>query len=173
MTDVERQYARALFSLALEKDEIEEIYGELNTFVKSLDNSINSFFMHPKIEIMEKHQVIENIVKNHLLANFLKVLLDNSRFELLPTIVYAYLDLINEMNEIVEVNIISNIKMSEGNLKKIKTNLETKLLKKVKIIERLDSSIIGGIKIEYQGNIIDQTINASLDGLRQSLKGGN
>jgi F0F1-type ATP synthase delta subunit len=37
----------------------------------------------------------------------------------------------------------------------------------------IDPSIIGGMKIEYQGSVIDQTINTSLEALKQTLTGGN
>jgi F-type H+-transporting ATPase subunit delta len=73
----------------------------------------------------------------------------------------------------VEVNIYSNVSLSTENLAKIKKNLETKLMKKIKIISHIDDSIIGGIRIEYQGNVIDQTINSSLQAMKETLLGGN
>lgn len=173
MTDVEKQYSRALFSLALEEQIIEEVYQELKNILEHLDDNSWKFFLHPKIDVQAKHEAIESISRQSLVKNFLKVLIDNDRFNLLETISYAYLDLIHEMKEIVEVNIYSNSSLTEENLAKIKKNLETKLIKKVKIISHVDNSIIGGIKIEYQGNVIDQTINSSLQAMKETLLGGN
>ncbi|MGD9761241.1 MAG: ATP synthase F1 subunit delta [Candidatus Izemoplasmatales bacterium] len=173
MTDVERQYARAVFSLALERNEVDTLYQELKTFIESLDHNAKQFFLHPRIERLDKQNVLDKVVKNQLLTNFIKVLIDNDRFELIETIAYAYLDLINEMNEVVEVIVYANSKISATNIEKIKINLEKKLLKKINIKQIIDSSIIGGLKIEYQGSVIDQTINTTLEALKQTLTGGN
>jgi F-type H+-transporting ATPase subunit delta len=173
MTDVEKQYARALFSLALEKNEVDKVYQEMFAFLQSTDLKTKEFFLHPKIAKKDKHEIIEKTLTNNLLVNFLKVLIDNDRFILLDNIVYAYLDLINEMNEVVEVKITTNTSLSKNNIEKIKKNLETKLLKKIKIIEELDETIIGGIRIEYLGNVIDETVNSSLENMKQSFLGGN
>lgn len=173
MTDVERQYARAVFSLALERDEIDEVYQELKNFSDSLSGETRQFFLHPRIDDQDKRVVVENVCKNQLLINFLKVIIDNDRMELIDTIVYAYLDLVHEMNQIVEVNVSSKIELTESNIKKIKKSLELRLLKKVKITQTIDPTIIGGIKLEYQGNVIDQTINSSLEAMKQTLLGGN
>ena len=173
MTDVERQYARAVFLLALERKEVDEVYSELKNFIKSLDTETRQFFLHPKIDKQDKQNVIEKAIKNQLLVNFLKVIIDNDRFDLLETISYAYLDLINELNETVEVHVFSNQALTDENINKIKNNLEQKLLKKVKITQTIDSSIIGGIRIVFQGKIIDQTINSSLEKMKQTLTGGN
>ena len=173
MTDVEKQYARALFSLALEKNEVDKIYQEMLSFLKSIDEKTKEFFLHPKISKKAKHEIVEKALNNNLLVNFLKVLIDNDRFILLDNIVYAYLDLINEMNEVVEVKVTTKTSLSKNNIEKIKKNLETKLLKKIKIIEELDETIIGGIRIEYLGNVIDETVNSSLENMKQSFLGGN
>jgi F-type H+-transporting ATPase subunit delta len=173
MTDVERQYARAVFSLALERNEVDIVYQELRTFIDSLGHNAKQFFSHPKIDRLDKQAVLEKVIKNKLLTNFLKVLIDNDRFELLETVAYAYLDLINEMNEVVEVVVYSNTKITASNIEKIKISLEKKLLKKINMTQIIDPSIIGGIKIEYQGSVIDQTINTSLEALKQTLTGGN
>jgi len=173
MTDVERQYARAVFSLALERNEVDALYQELKTFIESLDHNAKQFFAHPKIDVLDKQNVLEKVIKNQLLTNFLKVLIDNDRFELIETVAYAYLDLINEMNEVVEVVVYSNTKITTSNIDKIKKSLEQKLLKKINMTQIIDPSIIGGMKIEYQGSVIDQTINTSLEALKQTLTGGN
>ncbi|MDY0023332.1 MAG: ATP synthase F1 subunit delta [Candidatus Izemoplasmatales bacterium] len=173
MTDAERQYARAVFSLALEKQEVMQVYDEMIQFRDSLSEDTWKFFLHPKIEISDKHNVIDKTIKNSLLANFLKVILDNNRFPLFELITYAYHDLINEMNNVVEVKVLSNIKLNENNLEKLRINLEAKLLKKVKITQDIDKNIVGGIRIEYLGNVIDQTINASLKTIKDTLTGGN
>ncbi|HQN74682.1 MAG TPA: ATP synthase F1 subunit delta [Bacillota bacterium] len=173
MIDVERQYARALFSLALEKEAVESTYQDLTDFINALDNQAKLFFLHPKIEIANKHQVIQKVGKNSLVINFLKVLLDNSRFELLPAIATEYQELINEMNETVEVMVYAKNELSATNIKKIKKKLQNKLLKNVVIKQTINESIIGGFKIEYQGQVIDETINSSLNMLKKTLTGGN
>jgi F-type H+-transporting ATPase subunit delta len=173
MTDVDKQYARAVFSLALERSEEVSLYDDMKDFVNSLDKETWKFFLHPKIDKVNKHAVIEKVVSNLLLANFVKVLIDNNRFDLLENVIYAYLDLLNEMNKIVEVKILSNQPLTKDNLQRVIKSLEKRLMKKINMTEEIDEKIVGGIRIEYEGNIIDQTINSSLESIKASLLGGN
>ena len=120
MTDTAKQYALAVFSLASEKNKIKEFATDLKAFVDSQTDEINKFFRHPKISKLQKKETIDKTIKDQLLSDFLKVLIDNNRFDLTESIYYAYKDLLNNMNKIMEVTVFSNKKLSKSNVEKIK-----------------------------------------------------
>lgn len=171
MTNTSKQYALALFSLASEKKENEAIYQELNQLIQGLDDDSFKFFLNPKIENKEKHQVIEKVLKNQLLINFFKALIDNNRFNFVEEILKAYKELLNESQNIGELIVFSNKALSQENKDKLIQKFTKVLNKKIIINEVIQPSIIGGVRIEYQGSVIDQTVDASLEQIKSSLIG--
>lgn len=171
MTETSKQYALALFSLATEDKKTDEIYDEFHQFVEGLESDTLKFFLHPKIENADKRQVVEKVTKNSLLMNFLKTVVDNNRFDMIEEILRAYKDLLNESKNIAEITIHTQKALSEENKNKLKNKFAKVLDKKIIINEVINPSIVGGVRIEYQGRVLDQTINANLEQLKSSLIG--
>lgn len=170
MTDTAKQYALAVFSLALENKEVKKFADEFKTFVDGLDEEVKKFFGHPKITKDQKKELIDNIIKEKLLVDFLKVIVDNNRFELIESIYYSLMELVNDMNKVMEINVFTNKKLSKENLEKIKAKLGKSYQRGIKVNELIDEKIIGGIRIEYEDKVIDNTINRHLLDLKSSLK---
>lgn len=173
MTDVANQYAHAVFSLAFETDKQDSIGFELKSFFNGLSVNEWQFFLHPRITKEEKHQVIEKLSLDNLTINFLKVCIDNDRFDLLESIVASYYKLLDESKDIVLVKVTSKIKLTKLNLQKIEKTLKNKLKKSIKIEEIIDKDLSSGIKIEYDGEIIDLTVKRTIDEIKNQLLGGN
>lgn len=173
MTDVANQYAHAVFSLAFEANNQENVASELNSFFSGLDVNEWQFFLHPRITKEEKHQVIEKLSLDNLTINFLKVIIDNERFDLLENIIVVYRKLLDESKDLVLVKVTSNIKLSESNLNKVQNTLKNRMKKNIKIEEIIDKNLSSGIKIEYDGEIIDLTVKRTIDEIKNQLLGGN
>lgn len=169
MTGIANQYALAVFSLAKEIGKEKEYLKILETFSEGVTEETQKFFAHPKISIIEKKAVLEKVVKDELLLNFLKVLIDNDRFSLVKEIALSYKDILDNLNKIMTVKVISNKTLTKINLNKIVKKLESTYHQKIVIEEIVDKTIIGGFKIEFEGNVIDETINRQLADLESSL----
>ena len=62
MSYVAFQYAEALFSLSLEKNQIDDVLQSYQDFVNALDEDISKFLNHPKVSNKDK-KVILNLSK--------------------------------------------------------------------------------------------------------------
>lgn len=171
MTNTSKQYALALFSLAIEKKQADEIYQEFHRFSCALDDSAWKFFLNPRIEDIDKKNVIDKVCKNRLLIDYLKTVIDNKRFDFVNEMLVVYKDLLNEHQSIAEITVYTKQYLSTENKDKLVKKFTEKLNKKIIINEIINPQIVGGVRIEYQGRVIDQTINASLDKLKSSLIG--
>ncbi|XFA98185.1 ATP synthase F1 subunit delta [Candidatus Izemoplasma sp. B36] len=169
MTGIANQYALAVFSLASKEKRDEEFLTVLETFVKGMNENTYKFFAHPKISILEKKQTLEKVVYDKLLLNFLKVLIDNDRFALVEAISLEYKNILDNLNKIMNVVVVSNKPLKKNNLDKIKNKLKEKYNRKIQIEETIDKDIIGGFRIEFEGNVIDETINKQLNDIKSSL----
>jgi len=171
MTNTSKQYALALFSLASERKQRDEINDQFHAFTDAIDAMAWKFFLNPKIEDHEKHQVIRRVLNNQLLIDFFKTVIDNKRFNYVKEMAVAYKALDNEKKGIAELVVYTKDALSKTNKEKLKKKFEKQLNKKIIINEVVKPSIMGGIRIEYQGKVMDQTINASLNDLKSSLIG--
>ncbi|XMB71832.1 ATP synthase F1 subunit delta [Mycoplasmatota bacterium WC30] len=169
MTGIARQYALAVFSLAKELDK-ELIFKDLlDKFSQDLDEETYKFFAHPKISRIEKKEMLEKVVNDKLLLNFLKVLVDNDRFSIITALVIAYQEILDELNKVMKVKVFSKKPLTKSNLEKIEKKLKNTYNRNIEIDVEIDSTIIGGFRIEFEGNVIDETINKQLDDLKSSL----
>lgn len=169
MTGIAYQYALAVFSLADDAGKSETFKDNMTIFAKSVDEEAMKFFTHPKIDKAQKHVVIEQAVEDKLLVDFLKVLVDNDRFLLLDAICMAYQEILDNIHKVMNVTIYSASSLSEKNLKKIESKLAKDYGRTIQSETIIDPAIVGGIRIEFEGNVIDQTINKQINDIKSSL----
>ncbi|MCK4551488.1 MAG: ATP synthase F1 subunit delta [Tenericutes bacterium] len=169
MTGIANQYALAVFSLAKQEKREIEFLTILENFTGGVDEETQKFFAHPKISKLDKKEMLEKVLQDKLLLNFLKVLVDNDRIFLVQAVALEYKNILNELNKLMNVVVISSNPLSKANLDKISKKLKSTYDRKIEIKEEIDKSIIGGFRIEFEGNIIDETINKQLEDIKSSL----
>ncbi len=169
MNYVAFQYAEALFGLSLENAQVSLIYSEFQTISKAFDTEIYKFLIHPKITKKEKKDLVGKFVENDLLKRFIFVLIDNSRIEILDDTLQEFGKLIDNQNKIMKVQVYSHKKLSLEQHKQLTTNLEKKHNRKIELENIVDRSIVGGLRIEFEGMILDDTINNYLHSLKANL----
>lgn len=171
MTETSKQYALALFSLAKDANQTDEIFQEFHQFVDGCDDLVKRFFLNPKMDVSTKHEMVEKVLNETLLINFVKTVIDNNRFNFLSDMCLAYKALINEDKNIAELNVFTKQALTTAQKNKLINKFTHMLDKKIIMNEVVQPSIVGGIRIEYQGKVLDQTINATLEQLKSSLIG--
>jgi len=96
--------------------------------------------------------------------NFYSILLRNNDLKLLSKIIEKIEEIDKEKRGVVEVKIASTKKIEPEIIEKLR-----KLIKNAEIQEEIDPSLIGGLKIQIGDLLIDGSIKAKLNKLRQSL----
>jgi len=163
------QYAEALFSLAKEKSQTKEVVAEFKVINDAFDTEIYQFLIHPKIKKQDKKDIIAKSINNDLFKRFVFVLIDNSRIELLEDTLVEFEKLIDNQNRTMKVQAFSHKKLSSEQLNQLATNLEKKHNRKIELENIVDRSIVGGLRIEFEGMILDDTINNYLHSLKANL----
>lgn len=177
INSVSLQYAKAIFDLACEKKCATDYYQALEVINKAmvLDEEVVKVFAHPLVNKESKKELILKTLNNNtdeLLIQFLFVLIDNNRFLDLPLVIEAYKQLLNDYENKMEVKVYSKYPLSDETLNKLKEKLEMHYHKTILLEVILDDSLIGGVKIVSDKEIIDSSILSTLDDLKNSLKKG-
>jgi len=164
------EYALAIFSLALERRVEQEIFDTLEGFQTSLSEELRKFFRHPAMEKTAKKQVIEGCIEEPLVKNFLYLLVDNQRFEQIDDIVKEYRLLLQKQNRQLALKVFSKAPLSKETLQALQSKYTRDTGRIVLIENILDSSIIAGIRLEFDGYVLDQSINHYLEDLTKQLQ---
>ena len=167
-------YAQALFEAAREREEIEETLENLKEFVEVLQESdeLREFFHGTHIPESQKRRAIDALTEEMTIStrNFLKILIDNSRTEILEDVVPRYEDIVEEYQGKVEVELTTAVELSDETLDRFKSRLGEILDGREVMLEtHVDSNLVGGAVIRVGEKQIDGSVRGQLQGLRQKM----
>ena len=171
---VKSEFGRALYMLAQELGTVEEIKLDLTDCIKIFEASPEYAVIldTPAISKAEKLALIDEAFKpmNESIVSLLKILSEKHSVASFKDVFKTYISLYNEGMGIMEVEVVSAIPLSDSQLCALKERLD-KITGKACIIKNtVDPSILGGIKLRYEGTQIDASIKTRLDGFASSLR---
>ncbi|MBP2032390.1 F-type H+-transporting ATPase subunit delta [Clostridium algifaecis] len=174
---LDRRYALALYEVAEEKGKVEEYLEQLRQVVSIIKNSDKfiEIIEHPEVSTSVKKKMFTEIFKDKVdgdILSFLLVLIEKGRIDeiegKLREMENIYLDRHN--TAIAKVKTV--ISLNDDEKKALTDKLEKKFNKKVLLQEELDSSIIGGVYIQVDNEIIDGTIKSKLSEMKKIMLKG-
>lgn len=171
---VSKNYARALFDLAIEEQMVEEIGEEVEAIAKILesDKRFYEFFITPLIPKKEKVELIEKAFGGKVSKyseNFLKVLIENGRSNELLGIGSHYKKMQLEHFNMIEATAFTVLPLTELQHQKLVEKLEHETGKKVILVNTIDKSLIGGMLIKIGEKEIDGTVLNRLKNLQAAI----
>jgi F-type H+-transporting ATPase subunit delta len=167
-------YAEALFEAARDRDELEGTLGDLKDFFAALEESeeLRLFFYGGQVPEREKRRAIDALTEGMTLSarNFLKVLSDNGREEILEEVILRYEELVKEHLGRVEVEVTTAVELSEEEVSHLKERLG-KLLEGREVIldTSVDPDILGGAVFRFGGRMVDSSVRGQLLSLREEM----
>ncbi len=174
MDIVSRRYSSALFDVSKEEGKIEIVLEQLNLLEKLLNEnqSICKILEHPNVSSIEKQQMIDEIFSDILdssIMSLLKLLVEKERIDYIKGIIENYKDFYMNYCNMVKAYVTSANELDDGQKRKLSLKL-TKLLNKTVAIEyTIDDSLLGGLLIRVEDQIIDTTIKGKLESLKAEL----
>lgn len=166
----------ALVEAALERKNAEQVKADLAAFVEAFDSSadLRHFLDNPATAREEKHAVIEKLAeKMHLAAevrNFVLLVIDHERNELLHEIQSAFRRDLNERLGIAEAQIISARELTAAERKELMNVLERRTGKTIEAKFSEDKSLLGGALVRIGSTIYDGSVREQLARMREQLE---
>ncbi len=170
---IARPYAEAVFKLASESnalaawaDAIANIDGVV------ADSRVQACISDPKVSAQQLEGLVLGVVGDKLTGdarNFVQVLVQNNRLDLMPLIRTHFEALKREKEGVLEAKIISALAMNDAQVKQLVAQLEAKYQRKVTAQVETDASLIGGVKIVVGDKVIDATVRGKLDAMAAAL----
>ncbi|MHB1664148.1 MAG: ATP synthase F1 subunit delta [bacterium] len=177
---VSKRYANALIDISLEKKDIENVYSQFKKFIDYYNDNGNLDFREyiglPFIDKKERIDAINILSKdlslNEILNNFLSLLVENERINILNNIFEEFVKIKNEKDGIVKMTIISGQKLKDDELTVLKEKIEKILNKKIILEENISADTMGGFLININGKIFDGSLMTQINNISAFLKQG-
>ncbi len=174
---VARPYAEAVFKLADEGNALAAWSDALaNIDGVVADSRVQGCISDPKVSAQQLEGLVLGVVGDKFTAqveraarNFVQVLVQNHRLDLMPLIRAHFEALKREKEGVLEAKIISALNMSDEQVKQLVAQLEAKYQRKVTAQVETDASLIGGVKIIVGDKVIDATVRGRLDAMAAAL----
>lgn len=175
ISNVAKRYARAFFEIAGEEKRYEEYYRELGRFSAILkeNRNLNEFLANPVFDQSDKKAVVEELLKkiaiSPLTTNFLKLLVDKRRINILSDIEACYRELMDHALRKVRVTVKTAFPLNDGLSAQLLAGLEGMTGREVEMTVLDDPSLLGGIVVRVGDTIYDGSIKTQLNNIGNLL----
>jgi F-type H+-transporting ATPase subunit delta len=169
------QYANALADIALAQGAAEPATKQLADFAAAYAESaeLRTFLASPAVTLDAKHAVIEKLVArlgaSKIIRNFLFLIADNRRTQILPEIVAAFQQVVRQRQGLAEAEISSAVEMSASQKTELAKTLERLTGKKIETKYSLDPALLGGAVVRIGDTIYDGSLRSRLNEMRARL----
>jgi F-type H+-transporting ATPase subunit delta len=169
---VSKEYAQALFDL-LSTDEkrqsidwfyvIDEIIQGQPEYVKLMHS--------PNVTDEVKKELLRDVFHEspRSFLHLLYVLVDQDRFALIQEIAKEFVRLMNEQDHIMVVQAVVATALSSQAEAQIKESLSKQYNKEVILTSRIDESLLGGIRLLFEGQELDQSVRRQLERMKYAV----
>jgi ATP synthase F1 delta subunit len=171
--EIARVYARALFEVASERDELDEVHEQLGAFADAMNENreLAVFFFSPYFSVPEKEQGLEKAVTdaNPAVNNFLQALIERHRMPAIFRIRAEFDALWREARRLLPVHVTSAVELDKSVVDNIGERIGSEVDREVEISSEVDPEILGGIVLRVGNVILDASIKSRLEQLRKQV----
>lgn len=155
-----------------EKVHLESIYNNVNELKDAISNDIQYLDLLNSININEdlKKKLVDDLIGNNVyLRNMIWYMIDKNDQKWLLNVIEDILEKIGNQINITTLKITSAFELTKDQIDAICEKVSSKINKKIipKVI--IDKTYIAGISIEYDSKIIDNSVKAKLNEIKNNL----
>lgn len=177
---VARRYARALFAIGQGRGDAElEAYGkDLAAFTQVLEGNpeLLKLFRNPIFSIEEKKaitgRILEALNPCPTIKNFCFLLADKKRLAWLPEIEAYYAVLLDQAKGVVRGELVTAVELPDARQEAVKKQLAAQLGKELVLNFSADAGILGGVVLKVGDKILDASLRAQLNAMKEQIKRG-
>jgi len=172
-----RRYSTALFQLAREAGQEEQVSQEIAQFYLAYGNSdLKAILTNPAFPVDSRKRILIEVANAQglsvLTTHFLSLLLERDRLGHLPGIVSSYQRLLNQAKGRIEGKVTGASALEAAHLERLLGVLRGISGKEVVLHQETDPTLIGGLRVDLEGKVYDGTVATQLEKMRQRIARG-
>ena len=176
MTEIGSVYGQALYDLAKSEGLAKAVWQEMQTLCHCFTVEEPDFIKllsAPSLSKQERCQILDNSFRGRLqpyLLNFLKILTEKGYMRHFSHCCTAYRDAYYRDEGILLVEAVTATLLTTDQLSRLKQKLSAVTGKKIELQCRVDPTCLGGIRLNYDGKQLDDTLSNRLQSINKLLK---
>lgn len=173
---IAERYAQSLIDLGKNNDlSYVAIATDLAAIQLILNRSKDLYdaLTNPLVNVEDKENIIDSVfVKDgdKLIINFLKLLVERNRFNLIYDVIAKFNLLLDDVNNVARVEVVSAVSLNENEKNIILEKLSQKIRdKQISVKYSVDESIIAGLVFKLGDDVLDTSVSHRLEELQKSI----
>jgi len=171
---VAMRYAKSLFSLAEERNEVAAIHADMAMFAEVVreNHDLAAMLRSPIIGKEKKIKVLDAIFTgkvSELSSKFLALITRKGREGALVDISEAFAKLFRKANGIIQAHINSAVALDDATKQQIIDTMNLSDYSKVEYIETVDPDLVGGYVVRVEDKQINASVSRQLKDIKQKL----
>lgn len=174
MNNVAQEYGTALFMLASEEKSVAEYRESLAVLKRAFTDEPEYlvFISSPGISLTERLQSITTVFSSRVtekVLSFVLLLCEKGRLNCFFEAEKTFEALYDKSNRILNVTVKSAVDLSDEQKIRLQTKLEQKYKCKVDTKYVVDTSLLGGVIIEADDNVIDGSLRHRMQQIKEVI----
>jgi len=174
MTEVGSVYGESLYELAKEEN-LTKLIGEQLAVLQEAFRQEPDFLRllsSPNLTKAERCQILDDSFRGSVhpyLLNFLKILTEKGYARYFSDCCDAYADRYNQDNGILIVTAVTAVALTTQQKDKLTQKLSRITGKEIALQTRIDPRVYGGVRLDYDGQRLDDTVSHRMNAIRELL----
>ncbi|MCX7967785.1 MAG: ATP synthase F1 subunit delta [Armatimonadetes bacterium] len=170
-----RRYAVALLNASDKAKEVERVEAEVKALSEMLNRSpqLVKFLAQPLVPFNEKAHWLKQRLEGRVSSitlNFLLTVVKHKRIESFDHIAKVFSDIVREYRGEVVAEVTSAVPLTDSERAMTIQRLQEITGKKVLLSEKVDPSIVGGMRIIVGDKLLDLSLKGHLERIRERLR---
>lgn len=174
MTEVGNVYGQSLYELAKDEGLSREIGEQLTVLQKSFGEEPDfvRLLSNPSLSKPERCRILDTSFRGSVhpyILNFMKILTERGYIRHFSDAVTPFSELYNRDNGILKVTAVTAVALTPAQEEKLTGKLSQITGKTIALHNRIDPAVLGGVRLDYDGQRLDDTVSHRLDAIRELL----
>lgn len=175
MTRIANAYAQALYDLAKDEQLTETLLGQLQALREGFaaEPDFVRLLSAPNLSKEERCRIVDDSFRGKVhtyVLSFLKLLTEKGYARHFAGCCQVFEELYNADYGILIVQAVSALELTEDQQTRLTEKLRAITGKTVRLRTKVDSAVLGGIRLDYDGKRVDGTVKNRLDAVGALLK---
>ncbi len=176
MTDrtIARRWVRALFELALESNEADRVQEDLRQLEQKLaeDGETRALLLDPRASVAVKKAAAEKLLPasaRPLTRDFAAMAVDRGREAILAAAHEEFAASLREERGEAVAEVVAAAPLDAESKTALLARLEELTRRRITLQEKVDASVLGGLRVRVGSLLLDGTVKRRLAGMRDEL----
>jgi len=171
---VASRYAKSLIDLAKEQGNLDAVKSDMEQVAAIIKSSteLQAVLSNPIIKTDKKQNILRSLFGGKVrpeVSSFFDIMVRKGRSELVYATSLEFIREYNEIKGIVKAEVTSAVALSTESLEALKNTIAQQINAQVTLVNKIDSSLIGGFIVKVGDRQVDATLAGKLNKLERYL----